>query len=73
MRKDPGKPLITSKNGIPSLGEWLSIVKPFNTRDLGYPEDVLDAFSGILAVLELRYGEGLISGMPAIQFNLALL
>lgn len=73
LTKTPSNALINTSNIIPSVHEWMSAVKPFISRNLSCPADVLDAFSGILAVLELRYGEGLISGIPTIQFNLALL
>lgn len=53
----------------------VAIVRDFNRRDFTYPEDVLDAFSGVVSFLHSRsHGNlGFVSGLPGIFFNLALL
>jgi hypothetical protein len=50
-------------------------VSDFNSRDFTYPEDVLDAFSGVVSFLHSQsHGTlGFVSGLPGIFFNLALL
>jgi len=58
----------------PNFGEYAWHVGQFNRRQLTYPEDVLDAFAGILGVLsETAFREGFICGLPVRFFEAALL
>ncbi len=58
----------------PNFGEYARHVAQFNRRQLTYPEDALDAFAGILAVLsETAFKEGFISGLPVRFFEPSLL
>jgi hypothetical protein len=44
-----------------------------NRRNLTYPEDILDAFAGILTHLSRSFPGGFISGLPQMCFDAALL
>ena len=58
----------------PNFVEYARHVKQFNRRQLTYPEDALDAFAGILSVLnETAFKEGFICGLPVRFFEAALL
>lgn len=59
-------------NPIPSIGQLGDIISEFNGSNLKYPEDALDAFSGLATALEKSWGQ-FISGLPATFFNLGLL
>lgn len=56
----------------PSLHELGEHIKQYNRRKLTYPEDALDAFAGILGVLDEAFG-GFIAGLPCRFFDSALL
>ncbi|KAK4118818.1 HET-domain-containing protein [Parathielavia appendiculata] len=58
----------------PNLGEYARHATEFNRRELTYPEDALDAFAGILAVLSgTSFARGFICGLPVLFFDAALL
>lgn len=63
---------IDLSNRIPSIFSLLQLISRFNILALTYPEDVLDAFSGLMAGFGKSWGE-FVSGLPTIFFNLALL
>ncbi|KAF2740587.1 HET-domain-containing protein [Polyplosphaeria fusca] len=58
----------------PDMRRYSRLVSLYNLRQLTYPEDVLDAFSGILSHLSsTTYVDGFISGLPRFCFDAALL
>ncbi|KAK4031566.1 HET-domain-containing protein, partial [Parachaetomium inaequale] len=58
----------------PNLGDYARHVAQFNRRQLTYPEDALDAFTGILAILSsTAFTDGFICGLPVLFFDVALL
>ncbi|KAF2252022.1 HET-domain-containing protein [Trematosphaeria pertusa] len=57
----------------PDMFRYARLVSMFNRRNLSYPEDVLDAFAGLLSHLSRIYPGGFISGLPQMCFDAALL
>ncbi|KAK3903713.1 heterokaryon incompatibility protein-domain-containing protein [Staphylotrichum tortipilum] len=58
----------------PNFVEYARQVTQFNRRQLTYPEDALDAFAGILSVLnETAFKEGFICGLPVRFFEATML
>jgi hypothetical protein len=61
------------------LSPWLDmfryarLVSLYNRRALTYPEDIFDAFRGILLLLSRSYTGAIISGLPEMFFNSTLL
>lgn len=49
------------------------IIHKYNIRSFTYPEDALNAFSGIASALSASFEGGFISGLPTALFDLALL
>ena len=50
-----------------------NMVKSYNRRELSYHSDALNAFSGIISVLQKRFGWRFLSALPEDVFHLALL
>ena len=50
-----------------------NMVKSYNRRELSDPSDALRAFSGIISVLQKRFGWRFLSALPEDLFHLALL
>lgn len=57
----------------PNMFRYARLVSLFNRRNLTYPEDVFDAFAGVLSHLSRSFPGGFISGLPQMCFDAALL
>lgn len=57
----------------PDMYRYARLVSLYNRHALTYPEDVSDAFRGILSLLSCSFTGALISGLPEMFFNAALL
>ncbi|KAF1948683.1 HET-domain-containing protein, partial [Byssothecium circinans] len=57
----------------PDVARYARLVSLFSQRDLTFPEDVLDAFAGILSELSRTFPKGFISGLPVMSFDAVLL
>ena len=57
----------------PNMFRYARLVSMYNRHDLTFPEDVLDAFAGILTHLSRSFPGGFISGLPQMCFDAALL
>ncbi len=57
----------------PQFADYTKHVTEYNRRDLTYPEDGLDAISGVLGVLSAVFEGGFIAGLPVKFFDEALL
>lgn len=56
----------------PNLYQLAWLVFIYNRRDLTYPEDALDAFTGVLSTIEHTFDGGFITGLPHTFFDSAL-
>ena len=81
-RKDIRRPVFKGSNlhgpGLlnstwPDLLGYQELVINFNRRALTYPEDVVDAFSGVTTPLSAIFLGGFLYGMPTMFFDVALL
>jgi hypothetical protein len=81
-RKDTHRPLLKVSNlhapGLfnstwPDLLSYQRLVIDFNERSLTYPEDVVDAFSGVTTQLSAIFLGGFLYGIPTMFFDVALL
>ncbi|OAL42788.1 HET-domain-containing protein [Pyrenochaeta sp. DS3sAY3a] len=57
----------------PDMLRFSRLVAMYIKRDLTFPEDILDAFAGILSHLSKNFQGGFISGLPQMCFDAALL
>jgi hypothetical protein len=57
----------------PDLRGYQQLVCDFNRRDLTYPEDVVDAFSGVTTPLSAMFHGGFFYGLSETFFDIALL
>ena len=57
----------------PDLESYAIIISRFNRRNLTYPEDALDCFSGIMSHLSHAFPFGFLSGLPELFLDIALL
>jgi hypothetical protein len=57
----------------PDFARYGRIVSLFSQKDLSFDEDVLDAFTGVLATFAPVFKGGFISGLPQMFFDAALL
>ena len=57
----------------PNLLYFKDLVEAFSTREMTYPCDSLNAFAGVLNVLEASFSGGFLFGLPEICFDTALL
>jgi hypothetical protein len=57
----------------PSLAYVRAMIERFMVRELGFPCDSLDAFAGIIGVLERFMPGGFYYGLPELYFDIALL
>jgi len=57
----------------PDFYRYARLISLFNTRDLTFPEDVLDACESVLWSLSYAFPGGFISGLPVAFFDAALL
>ncbi|KAK1752887.1 heterokaryon incompatibility protein-domain-containing protein [Echria macrotheca] len=74
----PRPPVNHASHGLeidqwPNFHRFARLVSLFTTRQLTFPEDVLDAFAGASTALARVYQGGLITGIPALVFDAALL
>ena len=81
-RKDIRRPVFKGSNlhgpGLlnstwPDLLGYQELVINFNRRALTYPEDVVDAFSGVTTPLSAIFLGGFLYGIPTMFFDVALL
>jgi hypothetical protein len=68
----PSNPRLFNKTWPDLLG-YQGLVIDFNERVLTYPEDVVDAFSGVTTPLSAIFLGGFLYGIPAMFFDVALL
>ena len=57
----------------PNFYRYARLVALYNERSLTYPQDILDAFAGLLSVLTPTFDGGFICGLPQMFFDSALL
>ncbi|KAK3367858.1 heterokaryon incompatibility protein-domain-containing protein [Podospora didyma] len=57
----------------PNFHRYARLAALFTPRFLTYPEDVLDAFAGASAAFAQIYPGGMVTGMPAMVFDAALI
>ncbi|KAB2578835.1 Zinc finger TFIIS-type protein [Lasiodiplodia theobromae] len=58
---------------LPSLNDFGKLVYAFNAKQLTYPEDLPYAFAGTATMLSKSFVGGIICGLPAMFFDVALL
>ncbi|KAL0259760.1 hypothetical protein SLS55_005500 [Diplodia seriata] len=58
---------------IPSLNDYARLVYAFNAKELTYPEDLPYTFAGMATMLSRSFVGGIICGLPAMFFDVALL
>ena len=56
-----------------AFAAYIKLVEKYTLRKLSYESDILDAFSGLFAVLNEYFESDIISGLPASVLDLALL
>ncbi|KAH7055744.1 heterokaryon incompatibility protein-domain-containing protein [Macrophomina phaseolina] len=59
--------------GFPNLMEYAELVRAFNSKHLTYPEDVPYAFAGVASTMARSFAGGIVCGLPAMFFDVALL
>jgi hypothetical protein len=57
----------------PNMFRYARLVSMYNRHDLTFPEDIFNAFAGILTHLSRSFPGGFISGLPQMCFDAALL
>ncbi|XWW98126.1 hypothetical protein V2A60_006123 [Cordyceps javanica] len=57
----------------PTFRDYADHVVQYNRRQLSYPEDSMDAFAGILTVLQTTFLGGFVCCLPVMFFDTALL
>jgi Heterokaryon incompatibility protein (HET) len=62
-----------NKTPWPDTYRYARLVALYNLRHLTYPEDVIDAFTGVILDLSPAFHGGFISGLPQMFFDCALL
>jgi len=71
------KPILKTKDifaaPFPDFKEYNNLVAEYKRRKLGSVSDMLNAFSGIMTVLEYKFDEGFLCGLPVVNFDTALL
>jgi hypothetical protein len=60
-------------NTWPNFSYFKHVLGDFIGRNMTYPCDSLDAFSGISKILELSFPGGILHGLPELFFDIALL
>jgi hypothetical protein len=73
-----GRPLPQTAVGFggstwPDLYGYARLVDLYNIRILTFPEDVLDAFSGVMSTLSRSFPGGFLCGLPEMFFDAVLL
>lgn len=58
---------------VPRLGRWGMLVANFSSRDLTYDTDISRALAGATEVMGATFPNGIIYGLPAFFFDIALL
>jgi heterokaryon incompatibility protein (HET) len=72
--KNPSnEPYGFNKTPWPDFYRYARLVALYNQRQLTYPEDVIDAFTGVISNLSPTFHGGFISGLPQMFFDCALL
>lgn len=57
----------------PDLHRYARLVAIYNDRALTFPEDVFDAFSGVIITLSRCFPDGFVCGLPEMFFDAVLL
>ncbi|KAJ4993379.1 heterokaryon incompatibility protein [Stagonosporopsis vannaccii] len=57
----------------PSFAEYANMVEQYNSRDLTYDSDILNAFIGVIAQMREGFPAGFYGGLPEFYFTLGLL
>ena len=57
----------------PDLRRFARLISLYNRRHLTYPEDIIDAFAGVISSLNETFAGGFVSGLPQMFFDSALL
>ncbi len=70
---DPEKDSSAHNAAWPDLHRFARLVCLYNRRDLTYPEDVIDAFAGVVSTLSHSFTGGFLTGLPAMFLDSALL
>ncbi|KAF4300807.1 Zinc finger TFIIS-type protein [Botryosphaeria dothidea] len=63
----------TAPGRFPNLMEYAELVRAFNSKHLTYPEDVPYAFAGVATTMSRSFAGGIVCGLPAMFFDVALL
>ena len=58
---------------VPCLLTLIEIVSRFNSMNLTYDEDCLDAIAGVAGVLSRNFEDGFLCGLPEMFFDVAML
>ena len=58
---------------LPDFYRFARLVSLYNRRYFTYPEDVMDAFAGIITKLSPKFAGGFLTGLPQMLFDSALL
>ncbi|KAK3319540.1 heterokaryon incompatibility protein-domain-containing protein [Cercophora scortea] len=67
------RPPGTDIDAYPNFHRYARLAALFTPRHLSFPEDALDAFAGTAAAFARVYPGGLVTGLPAMVFDAALL
>ncbi|KAK3690500.1 heterokaryon incompatibility protein-domain-containing protein [Podospora appendiculata] len=67
------RPPGTDIEAYPNFHRYARLAALFTPRHLSFPEDVLDAFAGAAAAFARVFEGGLVTGLPAMVFDAALL
>jgi hypothetical protein len=70
---DPRSNHVSKNAPWPDLHRYVRLVSLYNRRNLTYPEDLIDAFAGVIATFNHNFAGGFISGLPRMFFDSALL
>ncbi|KAF8847781.1 HET-domain-containing protein [Acephala macrosclerotiorum] len=62
-----------TKDGLPIMSEYMTLVNLINNRQFTFPEDILPAFCGTMNTLLRPFPQGFICGHPEMFFDVSLL
>ncbi|KAI1370548.1 heterokaryon incompatibility protein-domain-containing protein [Hypoxylon crocopeplum] len=69
----PRWPVQLHLSAWPDIRHYLNAVRSYNTRQFTFPQDALNAISGLFSVWRHAFDGGFISGLPQMFFHEALL
>ncbi|KAJ8067943.1 hypothetical protein OCU04_003525 [Sclerotinia nivalis] len=61
------------KRPLPDIHQFLVILQSYRRKELTYPNDSLNSFTGILRALENIFTGGFVGGLPVMRLDLTLL